>query len=86
MSCINFRILREHIFTIIFLCLRIISISYIRVGTSMAAYAYFMVTKQDYYLPDVRDREFLKAFWKGMTITYHTIMYLIDLPIYKLYL
>ena len=31
----------------------------------MAAYAYFMVNKQDYYLPDVRDREFLEAFWKG---------------------
>ncbi|OQR69091.1 calcium uniporter protein [Tropilaelaps mercedesae] len=38
---------------------------FVTYGTSMAAYAYFMVTKQDYYLPDVRDREFLKAFWKG---------------------
>lgn len=30
----------------------------------MACYAYFVLTKQDYVLPDVRDRQFLINFYK----------------------
>ncbi|CUT98976.1 coiled coil domain containing protein 109A [Echinococcus multilocularis] len=34
-------------------------------GTTMAMYAYFVVTRQDYSFPGVFDREYLKAFYKG---------------------
>ncbi|VDL15978.1 unnamed protein product, partial [Hymenolepis diminuta] len=34
-------------------------------GTTMAIYAYFVVTRQDYSFPEVFDREYLKAFYKG---------------------
>ncbi|GAB6028155.1 hypothetical protein CHUAL_002365 [Chamberlinius hualienensis] len=37
---------------------------FVTYGTSMAAYAYFVVTKQDYILPDVKDRQFLITFYK----------------------
>ncbi|XP_064457284.1 calcium uniporter protein, mitochondrial-like [Ornithodoros turicata] len=37
---------------------------FITYGTTMAMYAYFVVTRQDYYLPDVRDRQFLITFYK----------------------
>lgn len=33
-------------------------------ATTMATYAYFVVTRQDYVLPEVRDRLFLIAFYK----------------------
>nr|CDS25318.2 coiled coil domain containing protein 109A [Hymenolepis microstoma] len=34
-------------------------------GTTMAMYAYFVVTRQDYNFPEVFDREYLKTFYKG---------------------
>ncbi|CAH8611049.1 unnamed protein product [Heterobilharzia americana] len=34
-------------------------------GTSMAMYAYYVVTRQDYTLPQVFDREYLKSFYKS---------------------
>ncbi|KAM3175893.1 hypothetical protein ACTXT7_007611 [Hymenolepis weldensis] len=34
-------------------------------GTTMAIYAYFVVTRQDYSFPEVFDREYLKTFYKG---------------------
>lgn len=37
---------------------------FITYGTTMAMYAYFVVTRQDYVLPEVRDRQFLLAFYK----------------------
>ncbi|KAM7303862.1 calcium uniporter protein, mitochondrial [Ixodes scapularis] len=37
---------------------------FITYGTTMAMYAYFVVTRQDYQLPDVRDRQFLISFYK----------------------
>ncbi|XP_037084223.1 calcium uniporter protein, mitochondrial-like [Pollicipes pollicipes] len=37
---------------------------FVTYGTAMAAYAYFVVTKQDYVLPDVKDRSFLLSFYK----------------------
>lgn len=37
---------------------------FVTYGTAMAAYAYFAVTKQDYVLPDVRDRAYLLNFYK----------------------
>ena len=33
-------------------------------GTAIACYAYFVLTKQDYLLPDVRDRQYLLNFHK----------------------
>lgn len=42
-----------------------ISVTYfVTYGTAMACYAYFVLTKQDYLLPDVRDRQFLLTFHK----------------------
>ena len=35
---------------------------FVTYGTAMACYAYFVLTKQDYLLPDVRDRQFLLSF------------------------
>ncbi len=35
---------------------------FVTYGTAMACYAYFVLTKQDYLLPDVRDRQFLFSF------------------------
>ena len=37
---------------------------FVTYGTAMACYAYFVLTKQDYILPDVRDRQFLLSFHK----------------------
>lgn len=37
---------------------------FVTYGTAMACYAYFVLTKQDYLLPDVRDRQFLLTFHK----------------------
>ncbi|KAH6920708.1 hypothetical protein HPB50_028303 [Hyalomma asiaticum] len=37
---------------------------FITYGTTMAMYAYFVVTRQDYVLPEVRDRQFLISFYK----------------------
>lgn len=37
---------------------------FITYGTTMAMYAYFVVTRQDYNLPEVRDRQFLISFYK----------------------
>uniref|UniRef100_A0A183A7H8 Calcium uniporter protein n=1 Tax=Echinostoma caproni TaxID=27848 RepID=A0A183A7H8_9TREM len=34
-------------------------------GTSMAMYAYYVVTRQDYSFPQVFDREYLKRFYKS---------------------
>ncbi|CAH8669116.1 unnamed protein product [Schistosoma rodhaini] len=34
-------------------------------GTSMAMYAYYVITRQDYTLPQVFDREYLKSFYKS---------------------
>lgn len=33
-------------------------------GTAMACYAYFVLTRTDYLLPDVRDRQWLLSFHK----------------------
>ena len=35
---------------------------FVTYGTAMACYAYFVLTKQDYLLPDVRDRQYLISF------------------------
>lgn len=37
---------------------------FVTYGTAMACYAYFVLTRQDYLLPDVRDRQFLLTFHK----------------------
>ncbi|XP_067122239.1 calcium uniporter protein, mitochondrial [Centruroides vittatus] len=37
---------------------------FITYGTTMAMYAYFVLTRQEYYLPDVCDRQSLKLFHK----------------------
>ncbi|XP_059474718.1 calcium uniporter protein, mitochondrial [Neocloeon triangulifer] len=37
---------------------------FVTYGTAMAAYAYFVLTKQEYLLPDVKDRQFLISFHK----------------------
>ncbi|KAH8863801.1 Calcium uniporter protein [Schistosoma japonicum] len=34
-------------------------------GTSMAMYAYYVITRQDYTLPQVFDREYLKSFYRS---------------------
>ncbi|CAL8114032.1 unnamed protein product [Orchesella dallaii] len=38
---------------------------FVTYGTAMLAYAYFVLTKQEYVLPDVRDREYLITFHKN---------------------
>ncbi|KAG8227644.1 hypothetical protein J437_LFUL008721 [Ladona fulva] len=47
---------------------------FVTYGTAMAAYAYFVLTKQEYLLPDVKDRQFLLEFHKrakkvGLNVT-----------------
>ncbi|XP_042877898.1 calcium uniporter protein, mitochondrial-like isoform X1 [Penaeus japonicus] len=37
---------------------------FVTYGTAIGAYAYYVVTKQDFVLPDVRDRQFLLSFHK----------------------
>ncbi len=37
---------------------------FVTYGTAMACYAYFVLTRQDYLLPDVRDRQYLSAFYR----------------------
>ncbi|CAG0913155.1 unnamed protein product [Notodromas monacha] len=37
---------------------------FVTYGTAMAAYAYFVLTRQEYLLPDARDRQFLNFFHK----------------------
>ncbi|KAL3875699.1 hypothetical protein ACJMK2_033627 [Sinanodonta woodiana] len=38
---------------------------FVTYGTTMAMYAYFVLSKQEYSFPDVFDRIFLKLFYKG---------------------
>ncbi|XP_041641409.1 calcium uniporter protein, mitochondrial-like [Cheilinus undulatus] len=38
---------------------------FITYGTSMGAFAYYVLTKQDYVYPEVKDRQFLRYFYKG---------------------
>ena len=33
-------------------------------GTAISCYAYFVLTRQDYLLPDVRDRQYLLNFYR----------------------
>ena len=37
---------------------------FVTYGTAIACYAYFVLTRQDYLLPDVRDRQYLLNFHK----------------------
>merc|ERR1712223_822260 len=37
---------------------------FVTYGTAIACYAYFVLTRQDYLLPDVRDRQYLLSFHK----------------------
>jgi len=37
---------------------------FVTYGTAIAAYAYFAVTKQDFVLPDVKDRSYLQTFYR----------------------
>lgn len=37
---------------------------FVTYGTSMCLFAYYVLTKQEYVLPEVRDREFLSFFHK----------------------
>ncbi|KZS14549.1 Calcium uniporter protein, mitochondrial [Daphnia magna] len=37
---------------------------FVTYGTSIACFAYYVLTKQEYVLPDVRDREYLLQFHK----------------------
>ena len=37
---------------------------YVTYGTAMACYAYFVLTRTDYLLPDVRDRQYLLNFYR----------------------
>ncbi len=37
---------------------------FVTYGTAMACYAYFVLTKQDYILPDVKNRQYLLTFHK----------------------
>ena len=42
-----------------------ISVTYfVTYGTAMACYAYFVLTRTDYLLPDVRDRQYLLNFYR----------------------
>lgn len=38
---------------------------FITYGTSMGAFAYYVLTKQDYVYPEVKDRQFLHYFYRG---------------------
>ena len=43
----------------------LITVTYfVTYGTAIACYAYFVLTRQDYLLPDVRDRQYLLNFHK----------------------
>ncbi|KAG7159441.1 Calcium uniporter protein-like [Homarus americanus] len=52
---------------------------FVTYGTAMGAYAYYVVTKQDFVLPEVRDRQFLLCFHKrakklGMDIGKYNVL------------
>lgn len=38
---------------------------FITYGTSMGAFAYYVLTRQDYVYPEAQDRQFLRYFYKG---------------------
>ena len=54
--------LERHVYFLISLIFSLPVTYFVTYGTAMACYAYFVLTKQDYILPDVKDRQYLISF------------------------
>ncbi|XP_014677294.1 PREDICTED: calcium uniporter protein, mitochondrial-like [Priapulus caudatus] len=48
---------------------------FVTYGTSMAMYAYFVLTRKEYVFPDVKDRLWLRGFYSGARRTLDTDRY-----------